>query len=124
MATVGLVNSVLLGADTPPFLTNTLVDSEDRRLGVIGDVSCDPNNPGNPLPIYDRVTDFDQPVLRVRHDRPLDVIAVDHLPSLLPRESSEDFSTQLLPHLMHLAAGSDVWQRCEETFAHHLAKIQ
>ena len=31
---------------------------------------------------------------------PLQVISIDHLPTLLPREASEQFSADLLPSLM------------------------
>ncbi len=35
-------------------------------------------------------------------DPPLDVMAIDNLPSLLPVESSEDYAGQLLPALLTL----------------------
>lgn len=112
-----LVNTVLLGRPIPPFLTQAEIDTPDRRLSVIADVSCDPGNPGNPLPVYDRVTTFQQPAVRIRDGGvPLDVIAVDHLPSLLPRESSIDFSGQLLPHLLTLTETAPVWRRCADAF--------
>jgi saccharopine dehydrogenase (NAD+, L-lysine-forming) len=41
-------------------------------------------------------------------------MAIDHLPSFLPRESSIDFSNQLLPHLQALleeGATSAVWEQ-------------
>ena len=56
----------------------------------------------NPVPVYDRATSWEAPVLRVHDDPPLEVMAIDNLPSLLPLESSEDFAAQLLPHLASL----------------------
>ena len=55
--------------------------------------------------------------LRV-HDAPvLDVTAIDNLPSMLPRESSEDFATQLLPHLKQLdQLNAGVWGRARDFF--------
>ena len=50
----------------------------------------------------------------------LDLIAIDHLPSMLPEESSEDFSSQLLGALMELPYGR-VWQRALELFAEKAA---
>jgi saccharopine dehydrogenase (NAD+, L-lysine-forming) len=44
----------------------------------------------------------------------LDVTAIDNLPSMLPRESSEDFANQLLPFLMD--TDGDVWQRAQAAF--------
>lgn len=119
-----LVNTVLLGKPIPPFLTDAEIHRPDRRLSVVADVSCDPGNPGNPLPFYDRVTTFAEPTLRVVHgDNPLDVVAVDHLPSLLPRESSIDFSNQLLPHLAALPDLAGPWRRCAEHFDRHARDV-
>lgn len=119
-----LVNTVLLSQPIPPFLTMQLVSRGSRRLGIISDVSCDPTSPGNPLPLYNRETTFIEPATRILDgDTPLDLTAVDHLPSMLPRESSEDFSEQLLPHLLTLAGGGDVWRRCREQFQHYSARV-
>lgn len=119
-----LVNTVLLGAPIPPFLTRAEIAREHRRLGVIADVSCDPSSAANPLPIYERVTSFAEPAVRViEGDNPLDIVAVDNLPSLLPRESSIDFSSQLLPHLAALREGSDVWRRAIDAFTEHCARL-
>ena len=107
------VNAVLLGGRMPPFLTRAEL-ARPRRLRVVADVSCDPTSPYNPIPIYERTTSFAAPALRVADDPPLDVVAIDHLPSLLPRESSEDFAAQLLPHL--LAFGSPIWQGAARVF--------
>jgi saccharopine dehydrogenase (NAD+, L-lysine-forming) len=41
-------------------------------------------------------------------------MAIDNLPSLLPRESSEDYAAQLLPSLLTLGAiGEGVWARAQ-----------
>lgn len=111
-----LVNAVLVQQPVPPFLTPQLVNGP-RRLSVIADVSCDPYSPFNPLPLYKQTTTFESPALRIAEgDPPLDLIAIDHLPALLPRESSEDFSTSLLPHLLDLGSGSSVWERARGIF--------
>jgi saccharopine dehydrogenase (NAD+, L-lysine-forming) len=71
----------------------------------------------NLLPIYDRVTDWSEPARRLRDgDNPLDVIAIDNLPSLLPREASETFSADLLPLLLALDPESGPWQRTLDRF--------
>jgi saccharopine dehydrogenase (NAD+, L-lysine forming) len=118
------VNAVLLQSAMPPFITKQLVDTKGRSLRVVADVSCDPNSPHNPIPIYDRTTTFESPALRVAENPPLDVVAIDHLPSLLPRESSEDFAAQLLPHLVDFATrGSPVWARAEEIFKNKIKEV-
>jgi saccharopine dehydrogenase (NAD+, L-lysine forming) len=53
----------------------------------------------------------------------LDVLAIDNLPSLLPRESSVAFSADLVPYLRALyrravaGDGDPVWDRCRTSSA-------
>ena len=112
------VNCVLVFSAMPPFITDELVDRPGRRLSVISDVSCDPFGDYNPVPLYDRCTSFHAPTLRLRDGSPpLDLIAIDHLPSMLPRESSENFAHQLLPTLLELdRPDGGVWRRAREIF--------
>ena len=108
------LNCVFVQSVIPPFLTRQLLD-QARRLSVMVDISCDPYGDYNPLPVYDRCTTFSRPALRLRDKPVLDLVAIDHLPSMLPKESSEDFSSQLLGALMELPDGR-VWQRALELF--------
>ena len=113
------LNCVFVRSETPPFLTREFL-AEARRLSVIVDVSCDPFADCNPLPIYDQCTTFSRPALRLMDEPVLDLIAIDHLPSMLPEESSEDFSSRLLGALMELPDGR-VWLRALELFAEKAA---
>ncbi|UTH44561.1 saccharopine dehydrogenase [Loktanella salsilacus] len=111
-------NCILARPGTPVFVPASAKTAE-RRLSVIGDIACDPDNDFSPIKVYDRVTTWDAPALRV-HDAPvLDVTAIDNLPSLMPLESSADFAAQLLPHLA--APGSDVWARASKLFDQAIA---
>ncbi len=112
------VNCVLVSSDLPPFITNALIDGQERRLTVVSDVSCDPLSDYNPVPLYKTCTSFETPALRLREGSPpLDLVAIDHLPSMLPLEASEDFSQQLLPTLLELHhPGRGVWQRARDVF--------
>lgn len=118
-----LVNCALMMTKTKPFLTKELL-AQDRRLQIISDVGCDPTGPCNPLPIYDGTTTMDAPAKQLHYgDKDLWITAIDHLPSLLPRESSEDFCTQLLPHLEKFLAGqieNTPWERSLSLFYRHL----
>ncbi len=111
---------VFVPADTP---------SRPRRLTAIGDIACDPTSDFSPIKVYGRTTTWDDPVIRVHDAPPLDVMAIDNLPSMLPRESSEDFARQLLPHLLALdaldqgAPEKTVWGRAFKTFQHHIAQV-
>ena len=69
-------------------------------------------------------TTWAAPVVRVHDAPPLDVMAIDNLPSLLPRESSEDFAAQLLPHLRTLdALDAGVWGRARAVFDTHIKEV-
>ena len=52
------------------------------------------------------------------------VISIDHLPTLLPREASEQFSTDLLPSLLELPRREEarVWVEAKELFQKKLAE--
>ncbi|MEM6590045.1 MAG: saccharopine dehydrogenase [Pseudomonadota bacterium] len=116
-------NCILARPGTPQFVPVSALAAK-RKLSVIGDVACDPDSDYNPIPIYAAATTWDAPVVRVHQNPVLDVMAIDNLPSLLPRESSLDFSEQLLPSLMcldNLDAG--VWGRARATFEAHLKEV-
>jgi saccharopine dehydrogenase (NAD+, L-lysine forming) len=54
----------------------------------------------------------------------LSVISIDHLPTLLPREASEQFSSDLLPSLLELPERKTarVWTDAEKLFKEKLAE--
>lgn len=110
-----MVNTVLTTSPVPPFLTDKDLDEPDRRLRTLADVTVDVGSPMNVLPIYDTTTDWDHPVRRLRERPPLDLIAIDNLPSLLPREASTDFSAALLPQLLDFGTAG-AWDRCLDRF--------
>ena len=123
------VNCIRLMNKIPPFITMDLCKKKERRLTVISDVACDPNNPNNPVPVYNEITTMFKPVKRVINGNngdilPLDVTAIDHLPSLIPLEASEQYSDDLIDTLMDLKnRDSKVWQRARNTFLEHVAKV-
>ncbi len=111
------VNCVLINRDLPPFITDDILDNNDRKLSVIVDVSCDPYGSYNPLPIYQQCTTFKTPCLQIKEQNKLELIAIDHLPSLLPKESSEDYCQQLLKHLLTLTDKTQgVWPQALSLF--------
>jgi saccharopine dehydrogenase (NAD+, L-lysine forming) len=111
-----LVNAVLATRPGTPFLLPEHVSHPNGRLALVSDVTCDVGSPCNMLPIYDEVTDWDRPVRRLRNGQaPLDLIAIDNLPSLLPAESSATFSAELTPYLPALP-DEGPWRRCLDRF--------
>lgn len=119
-----LVNCVFLQNPIAPFLTVDFLSKNDR-LRIVSDVSCDPTSPHNPLPIYKSATTFKKPLVKVEGPtQPVYVQAIDHLPSLLPKESSEEFAKDLLPHLLdYFQNGSAVWNGASEIFQKHLQQL-
>ena len=124
------VNCIYLSEKIPPFIDAESLSSQDRKLSVVCDVSCDTTNPHNPIPIYDINTTFSEPTVPVKlpqnsNDLPLSVISIDHLPSLLPREASEAFSAALLPSLMQLKdwKNARVWREAEKLFQEKCATL-
>lgn len=112
-----LVNCALMTTKSKPWLTVDMFDGR-QNLTAISDVSCDPTGPCNPLPVYPEATTMDRPAFYNR-DKKFAVTAIDHLPSLLPRESSEDFAKQLYPHLLNYMEGNLVhspWERALNRF--------
>jgi hypothetical protein len=120
-----LINCVLSDRPIAPFLTPTMLPQHARQLSVIADVSCDPYGDHNPLPLYDECTTLSDPTIALHgKPQPLDLIAIDHLPSLLPRESTEDFSHQLLPVLLQLRApDAPPWLRALSLFKEKCAEL-
>ena len=114
------INCILAGENTPPFVRPDAPTSP-RKLRVIGDVACDPDSAFNPVQVYDLTTTWDTPALRVHDAPPLDVMAIDNLPSMLPLESSEDYAAQLLPTLMDLPNDlRGTFARARAMFAQHI----
>ncbi|RKT32072.1 saccharopine dehydrogenase (NAD+, L-lysine-forming) [Roseovarius halotolerans] len=117
------LNCIFARPGTPVFVPASALDS-NRRLTVIGDVACDPDSDYNPVPVYDAATTWDRPVTRVHDAPPLDVMAIDNLPSLLPLESSQDYAAQLLPSLLSLGQPDQgVWARARATFNDHMKEV-
>ena len=109
--------SCILAQDGTPVFVPETAKTATRKLRMIGDIACDPNSAFSPIKVYDQVTTWTDPFLRVHDTPPLDVMAIDNLPSLLPRESSVDFAAQLLPRLRCLDDQSTgVWRRARDCF--------
>ncbi|RFU14428.1 saccharopine dehydrogenase [Rhodobacteraceae bacterium W635] len=114
------LNCIFARPGTPVFVPHAAL-AGPRALRVIGDIACDPDSDYNPVPVYDRATTWNAPVIRVHEAPPMDVMAIDNLPSLLPVESSQDFAAQLLPSLLALGdLDAGVWGRARDVFDRHV----
>jgi len=117
------INCIFASPGTPVFVPAS-AKTDPRKLSVIGDVACDPDSDFSPIKVYDRTTTWDAPALRVHDTPPLDVTAIDNLPSMLPVESSQDYAGQLLPSLLTLGnLDTGVWARAKIDFDIHVKNV-
>ncbi|MDO5739041.1 MAG: saccharopine dehydrogenase [Ornithinimicrobium sp.] len=117
-----LVNCVVSNRKQEPFVATDDL-STPRRLRTISDVTCDVTSEANLLPVNTAITSWQEPVRDVgTPESPLEVIAIDNLPSLLPRESSESFSAELTPLLPDLADRQGPWAASLEWFRRHVGE--
>ncbi len=86
---------------------------------VISDISCDYSKPNNPIKIYNNGTTWINPIYS--YNNLVDVISIDNLPSLLPKESSDDFSKNLTKLLLDLE--NDINKFWENNMLIYIEKI-
>lgn len=114
------LNCIFANETTPVFVSQASVQNGARVLSVIGDIACDPDSDYNPIPLYKEATTWLEPVVRVAEHPPLDIMAIDNLPSLLPIEASQDYAAQLLPVLLQVGdVNTGVWRRAQAIFRRH-----
>lgn len=117
------LNCILATKNTPIFFSKEDI-KKPRKLSVIGDIACDPDSDYNPIPVYNTPTSWHKPSIDIGHKTSLSVMAIDNLPSLLPRESSIDFASQLLPYLKELDnLSTGVWRRAEKIFRDNIIGV-
>jgi len=76
------------------------------------DISCDYSRPNNPIAVYNQATSWENPVTSPLEN--LEIVAIENLPSLLPKESSDHFSSVLTSFLLDRT--NAVWERAIKTF--------
>lgn len=121
-----LVNCVFTRTPVTPFVTSDDLDRR-RRLRLLADVTCDVTSDTNMLPVNTAITTWEEPVRRLTGSEggTMDVIAVDNLPSLLPREASITFSADLTPHLLGLRDDPPVgpWAAAAKSYDEAVAQL-
>ncbi|EDO41960.1 predicted protein [Nematostella vectensis] len=115
------VNDIFLLSKIPPFLTKDMLDTDDRKLTMVVDVSCDIGNPNNPVPFIENATTPTKPVDVLplsKCSKPLELMAIDFLPSMLPREASLRFANKMTPCLMKIAKMDEAicWSSAKKAF--------
>lgn len=114
-----LYNCILLKENIGIWLDNNTVFLKNM---VITDISCDYTHPFNPIPLYNCATTWEKPVYK--YNEFVDIIAIENLPSLLPKESSDDFSSTLVKILATLPADeNNYWKNNLAFYLDSVAKM-
>lgn len=94
--------------DSPKFISDEIIKSDDFNISVIADISCDIDGPivstirattiANPFYGYNPFTGVDEAAFK----RPgnVTVMSVDNLPGELPRDAAADFGEQLMEFVL------------------------
>jgi hypothetical protein len=118
------VNCVLAMKPMPPFIDKRTIEDNNHNLKVISDVSCDPDSDCNMVPLYKEATVVDAPLIKVTDgDNPVYLTAIDNLPSILPKESSYDFSSQLEEFIINFTEDEGPVFRALEHFNKHIKLV-
>jgi saccharopine dehydrogenase (NAD+, L-lysine-forming) len=104
-----IINCVCIDRDSDFVLIDKNNKDRYRNLKVLVDVSCDIYSKNNPIRLDYNLTDFKNPVFKYEK---IDIIAIDNLSSLMPKESSNEFSNKLT----HLLQNKNVWEKLEEIY--------
>ena len=80
---------------------------------IIVDISCDYSKKNNPIQIYNTKTTWSNPVFS--YNEKVDIIAIDNLPSLLPRNSSNYFSKKCVD-LFTCNSSKKHWEKNKELY--------
>ncbi len=121
-----LVNCVLVNGPGLLLATPEHLSSSNCHLRMISDVACDPFSSFNPLPIYSEPTSWQKPFVSLGENgqgQDIELTSIDNLPSLIPKESSQDFSEQFLPSLMKFDQGEE-WLAAKSIFEQKLKESQ
>jgi len=79
---------------------------------VLVDISCDYSKKNNPIQLYSQATTWEHPV--IQPIQAVSLIAIENLPSLLPKESSYHFSECFTD--LFLQGQTEVWDRAFQRY--------
>jgi alanine dehydrogenase len=87
-------------------------NAEFKKPLIIVDISCDYGKKNNPIKLYSTATTWQIPIHQ--YNSFVDIIAIDNLPSLLPKQSSDDFSKICADLILGLQAAFYMGSNCIE----------
>jgi saccharopine dehydrogenase (NAD+, L-lysine forming) len=117
-----MINGIFWDSEAPAFFTEEEMRLEDFHIKVIADITCD-IAPESSIPSTLRASSIASPVYGYNpttglEDKPfqrhvIDIMAIDNLPSEMPRDSSKAFGEAFIKHILpeFLKSQSDVLER-------------
>lgn len=107
-----IINCVNVGRDSDLVIIDDNNIDKFKNLKVLVDVSCDINIKNNPIRLDYKLTNFENPIYKYKN---IDIIAIDNLSSLMPIESSKEFSNKL----KDLLQNKNIWEKLEEIYQNY-----
>ncbi len=102
-----LITGHFYGTGAPNILTHNMLKSNNCKLKVVADISCDVNGPiactlrastiADPIYGYNPITNTE---INYTHPAAIVVMAVDNLPCELPKDASQGFGQSFMQHVI------------------------
>jgi saccharopine dehydrogenase (NAD+, L-lysine-forming) len=108
-----IYNCILLDTE----LNETWIDTNTlfKKPITIVDISCDNSKINNPIKLNNQSTSWEEPV--ITYNSNIDIISIENLPSLLPKESSDDFSIIFYELLLNFhIENNKIWENNKKRY--------
>lgn len=103
------INAIYWNPAAPKYFELDEISEENFKLDVIADITCD-IAPDASVPVTYRATEIDELAMGIDRKskqeveaylpNTIDVMSIDHLPSELPRDASQDFGSMFLEYVL------------------------
>lgn len=115
-----IINCIKLEKETEfTIISNENLESFNK-LSIINDVSCDITATNNPIKLDYHLTTFKNPICKF--NKKLDIICIDNLPSLLPIDSSTEFSNKLTELILTIN-NDKIWENLENLYYNKIEHV-
>jgi saccharopine dehydrogenase (NAD+, L-lysine-forming) len=115
-----IINCIKLEKDTELTIISDKNLGDFKKLSIINDVSCDITAVNNPIKLNYQLTTFNNPIYK--YNKQLDIICIDNLPSLLPIDSSTEFSNKLIELILTIN-DDKIWENLENLYYYKIEHI-
>ena len=106
-----IINCIKLESDFNKIFISNKNLINFKNLSIISDISCDVFAINNPINLNYYLTTFEKPIYKFNEN--IDIICIDNLPSLLPIDSSNEFSNKLTELILMINNDNIIWNNLE-----------